>query len=211
MAYIFLHGLGQNASSWNEVIKLLSPNLEVVCPDLFQIKNDGNIYSEHVDYNGVYHSLDKFLKQYQKPINLCGLSLGGMLSLNYAIDNPDRVKSLVLIATQYKIPKKLMMFQNVIFKLLPNRVFDGVGLPKKDVLELTNSMMDLNFEADLGKINCPVFILCGEKDRANQRAAVELNQKIVGSQYKVIPKAGHEVNKEKSEILAELLSEFYAN
>ena len=44
-------------------------------------------------------------------IVLCGLSLGAVLTLNYAIDHPDKVKALVLIAAQYKMPKKLLFEQ----------------------------------------------------------------------------------------------------
>lgn len=210
MAYLFLHGLGQNSHAWNETIKLLNSNLEFDCPDLFQIKN-GGVNANPINYDNIYQSLEVSLKQYQEPVHLCGLSLGGILALNYTINHPDRVKSLVLIAAQYKIPKKLMMFQNLIFKLLPNRFFNSMGLAKKNVLELINSMMELNFEADLNKINCPVLILCGEKDRANQKAAVELNQKIENSKFMIIPNAGHEINREKPEILAELLKDYYLN
>lgn len=34
-------------------------------------------------------------------IDLCGLSHGGVLALNYACVHPEKVHSLVLIATQY--------------------------------------------------------------------------------------------------------------
>ena len=37
-------------------------------------------------------------------ICLCGLSLGGVLALNYAIEHPEKIKGMVLIATQYKMP-----------------------------------------------------------------------------------------------------------
>lgn len=43
--------------------------------------------------------------KFDEPIDWCGLSLGGVLALNYAIERPDKVKSLVLIATPYMIPK----------------------------------------------------------------------------------------------------------
>ena len=35
-------------------------------------------------------------------LNLCGLSLGAVLALNYAIDFPKKVNSLILIAPQYE-------------------------------------------------------------------------------------------------------------
>lgn len=50
-------------------------------------------------------------------------SLGAVLTLNYAIDHPDKVKALVLIAAQYKMPKKLLKVQNMLFHLMPNSAF----------------------------------------------------------------------------------------
>ena len=38
---------------------------------------------------------------------------------NYAIDHPDKVNSLILIAAQYKMPKKLLSIQNTIFRFMP--------------------------------------------------------------------------------------------
>lgn len=34
MKYILLHGMGQNASSWDKTISFLSDNINVVCPKL---------------------------------------------------------------------------------------------------------------------------------------------------------------------------------
>ena len=52
-------------------------------------------------------------------IDLCGLSLGGILALNYAIDYPNKVEKLVLIGTPYRVPKVMFSIQNIIFKFLP--------------------------------------------------------------------------------------------
>ena len=82
-------------------------------------------------------------------LNLCGLSLGAVIALNYAIDNPTKVKSLVLIGAQYEMPKILLEFQNIIFNLLPETSFKNIGIIKKDFIKLTNSMISLNFSKDL--------------------------------------------------------------
>lgn len=56
-----------------------------------------------------------------------------VLALNYAIDHPDKVKALVLIAAQYKMPRKLLKVQNMLFHLMPNSAFDKMGFKKADV------------------------------------------------------------------------------
>ena len=65
------------------------------------------------------------------------------------------------------MPKNLLKIQNVIFKFMPDKAFSEMGFGKKDFMQLSNSMMDLNFEHSIKKINCDVLILCGEKDKAN--------------------------------------------
>lgn len=201
MKTIFLHGLGQNSDNWKDTVKLLGD--EADCPDLFNLK------IENFTYDCIYKSLEKYLQKYKEPINICGLSLGGMLALNYAINNPLKVKSLAVIGVQYVIPKMLMQIQNLIFKFLPNKIFKSVGIEKKDAITLITSMLDLNFENELQKIKCPVIVICGEKDIVNKRIAVKLSQLLVNAEYKEIEKAGHEVNKNNPQQLAEILKEFY--
>ncbi len=52
----------------------------------------------------------------KKNFNLCGISLGGILALNYVLDFPDKVKSLVLIGISHKVPKVMFSIQNIIFR-----------------------------------------------------------------------------------------------
>ena len=77
-------------------------------------------------------------------IDLCGLSLGGILSLHYAAEHPEKVKSLVLIGTQYVMPKKLLKIQSAVFRLMPAKAFASMGFSKKDFLQLSGTMADLD-------------------------------------------------------------------
>ena len=70
-------------------------------------------------------------------------------------------------------------------------------------------MVDLDFRGELGRIACPALILCGERDRANKKAALELRDGIPGAELAWVPGAGHEVNREAPEALAALLEAFY--
>ena len=118
-------------------------------------------------------------KYFSEPLNLCGLSLGAVLALNYAIDFPQRVKSLILIAPQYDMPKFLLKVQNVLFKFMPESQFKDIGLTKKDFITLTNSMADMDFTSGLENVSCPVLVLCGEKDyNVNKKAAIKIAEKL---------------------------------
>ena len=91
----------------------------------------------------------KYCSNLSEPLDLCGLSLGAVLSLNYAIDNPEKISSLILIAPQYNMPKTLLKIQNIIFHFMPNSAFSKIGLTKKGFIEFTNSMMNIDFSENI--------------------------------------------------------------
>ena len=131
------------------------------------------------------------------------------MALNYAVDYPEKVGSLVLIAAQYKMPKRLLKFQNFLFKIMPKNAFSDMGLSKADAAGLCKTMAYLDFGGSLGKIKCPTLIVCGEKDRANIKASRELAVKIKSSRLVTVENAGHEIYSDAPEKLAEILREFY--
>ena len=70
----------------------------------------------------------------------------------------------------------------------------------------------LNVPADtIAKMNeqCPTLLLYGEKDTANKNASIELAELLKNVELKTIIGAGHEVNIESPQELAEILHAFY--
>ncbi|MDE5757197.1 MAG: alpha/beta hydrolase, partial [Allobaculum sp.] len=167
MKMLFLHGLGQTSTSWNETISSLPKTFTAYSPNVLDW-----VKYEPTTYENVFRGLERYLSSFSQPVSLCGLSLGAVLALNYAIRHPKKVQSLVLIAPQYKMPKTLLKIQNGLFQLIPNRAFGDLN--KSQMIALTSSMIPLNFEAQLNEISCPVLIVYGQKDRANQNAAKRL-------------------------------------
>lgn len=204
MQYIFLHGLGQNSSSWDKTVSFMGQSMEAVCPDLLVFLDN-----EAITYTNLYKAFSDYCKNISEPLNLCGLSLGGVLALNYAIDYPERVNSLVLIGAQYKMPKTILKLQNIIFRFMPESAFKNMGFQKKDFIQLTNSMMDLDFSKRLKEIPCATLVLCGGKDNANKKAAKGLAENIQRAEYKLVDDTSHEVNIENPQKLALELETFW--
>lgn len=189
--------MGQNASSWDKTISYLPDTTETVCPEL------SNFFSEdNCNYNEMYSSFCRYCNRFSEPLNFCGLSLGAVLALNYAIDFPQKVSSLILIAPQYNMPKFLLKVQNVLFKFMPESQFKDIGLKKKDFITLTNSMMDMDFTSSLNKVNSPVVVICGEKDNVNKKAAIKLARELPNAKFSTIDNSGHEVNVDNPQGLA---------
>lgn len=204
MKQIYIHGLGQVPDSWNKVIEQQNTIENSMCPNLPKL-----ILGKSVTYQNLYAEFSAMCDKIGEPIILCGLSLGGVLALNYTIDHPGKVEKLVLIAVQYKMPKRLLRFQNIIFRFMPKSMFQQMGFGKSDFLGLCKTMMELDFSDSLDKVCCPALIICGEKDSANKKAAMELADRLSDAELRMLEGVGHEINIEAPEKLAKILGTFY--
>lgn len=201
---LFLHGLGQSPESWDETIGLLGDR-RAACPDLVRLCRERG-----GGYPGLYRGLAGYCGEFDGPLDLCGLSLGAVLALHYTLEHPERVRSLALVAGQLQMPGALLRLQNGVFRLMPAGAFAETGLEKREMIRLTASMARLDFSGRAGEVSCPVLVLCGERDRANRRAARQLAGAIPGARLRWVPGAGHEVNREAPGALARELAAFWS-
>lgn len=171
----------------------------ILCPELTVFLKD-NTYME------LYEHVCAYSKTHTD-LHICGLSLGAVLALQYALEH--EVRSLILIAPQYKMPKQLLKIQNIIFRFLPQRMFSQMGLTKEQMIALTRSMEPIDLTAQLSRLRCPVYILCGEKDAANRKAAKQMANRIPQAHFDEISGAGHTVNIDAPRVLAERIQWFY--
>ena len=199
MKTVLLHGLGQTAQDWKEVVRQLSTS-NVDCPELFSAT--GN----EISYSRILADLERQYSNATEPLHICGLSLGALLALDFAIRHGDKVASLVLIGAQYKVPTFLIDFQNILFRCMPGKSFDGMGLSKNDTIKLSHSMRSLDFTSQLNGLTCPVTIVCGEKDSANLKASKKLNELLPQATLQIVHGAGHEINKDAPEAIAAVLN-----
>ena len=201
---IFVHGSGHKATSWEKTISYMTNNEDIVCPNLSSI-----LEGKEASYENLYSSFVKYCNEFDGQIHLCGLSLGGILALNFALDLPQKVKTLVLIGTPYKVPKVAFSFQNIIFRFLPKSIFETMAFDKKNTFALGDTMKNLDFSDRVKNIKCPTLILCGKKDSANMKSADYLSQSIRSAELKIIENTGHVVNEENPKALADILNEYY--
>ena len=202
---IFVHGSGHKATSWEKTISYMTNNEDIVCPNLSSI-----LEGKEASYENLYSSFVKYCNEFDGQIHLCGLSLGGILALNFALDFPQKVKTLVLIGTPYKVPKVAFSFQNIIFRFLPKSIFETMAFDKKNTFALGDTMKNLDFSDRVKNIKCPTLILCGKKDSANMKSADYLSQSIRSAELKIIENTGHVVNEEAPKALADLLNVYYS-
>lgn len=199
---LFLHGLGQGPDSWRAVAERLT-GVDAVIPDL------GAMLAGRADYLALRGALFAVCDAEKAPLHLCGLSLGGVLALAYAAHRPERVAPLVLIGTPYTMPKRLLKLQDLLFAITPRTAFESLGLTKRQMRGLSLSMATLEIPALLPRVRCRTLVLCGEKDRANRKAARQLQEGLSNAAMQTIDGAGHEANREAPEALSAALAAFY--
>ena len=205
MTNILIHGLGQNEISWNEVKNQLTDNkIKVETPNLFYIAK-----SDQINYENMYKKFEDYCNTFHEKINLVGLSLGGILAIDYTTKFPEKVNSIVLIGVPYEIPKTLFTIQNIIYKFMPKKLFEKIGCSKKDMIGLLKSMCNLSIPEKSKNVKCSALIICGEKDNTNMKSAKQLNNVIKNSKFKVIENAGHEVNRDNPKELANIICNFW--
>lgn len=76
MRYRFVHGLGQNSSSWEETISYMGKTTQNSRPNLFGLLND-----KELTYNNLYLAFSRYVEESSEPV-IIGLSLGAVLALN---------------------------------------------------------------------------------------------------------------------------------
>ena len=95
---VLIHGLGASAERWEHVIPLFADNFRIIVPDLIGF---GLSDKPQVDYTPEFFSefLEKFfVASGIKYPYLVGSSLGGQISVEYAVSHPNNVKKLVLVS-----------------------------------------------------------------------------------------------------------------
>lgn len=208
MKNILIHGLGQTEASWSKVEnELNNSKIQVEKPNLFDLTKN-----YHTNYENLYKVFADYCNRFKdNELNLCGISLGGILAIDYANEYPQKVKSLVLIGVPSKVPKILFKVQNIIFKIMPKSVFEEMGCSKKDFTNFVNSMASMDILSKIKNIKCKTLIIYGEKDKVNLQSAKDLHNNIFNSEIKIIENSSHEVNIDNPKELSNVIERFYKN
>ncbi|HYQ05288.1 MAG TPA: alpha/beta hydrolase [Polyangiaceae bacterium] len=94
---IFCHGFGGSARNFRLQAKLLQPRFRVTLFDLRgHARSPAPEGAESYRVEALLSDLDEIVRVQRTPLILAGLSLGAKLSLDYALQHPERVRALVL-------------------------------------------------------------------------------------------------------------------
>ena len=200
MKLIFLHGLGQDAHSWQGVQDALSP-MHSESFAIFSYPSES--------YQEAKERLTECLQQESEPFILVGLSLGGVLALELSSQDLPHLKGLVLSGTQYKLKTNLLYrLQILLFRLIPKPVFEKQGANKQHMLQILTELKSLNLTDTAKTCQLPSLVICGSKDRANQASSKKLANLLPKGHYQEIADGGHLLNSQKPNELAQAIKQF---
>lgn len=198
---VFLAGLGQSPDVWKPVIEKLPEGLDglalpIALGEHFSFADRSRRLLDQLDSAGVASA------------HLCGLSLGAMLGVQFAADFPERTNRLILSGGQVHPHAAVMRLQNVLMRMLPERLVATPVASKSDVLAALRAIEKMDMREEMTRVQAPTLVLCGRRDLANVRAARQLAAGIDGAQLELVAGVGHVWNETHPELFARNVTEF---
>lgn len=217
---IFTHGASWNNMQWKKQIEFFKDSYKVITWDVrghgHSSLPDGPVHSD--DFSADLIALMDHLNLEQAI--LCGLSMGGHISLQTAIKYPNRVKSLILIGTPCsntlslyeKIVVPINRFSSrfismalsaklqakILSKFNPDNydyIVDAFSkINKSDWLRIWGSVTRMESKNDLHKVLCPTLLLIGDHDSLTNKHQPFMLQRIKNAKLITIPNAHHGTN-----------------
>lgn len=220
---VLTHGWGATAHMWEPQVAALAPHARVVTWDL-----RGHGRSESPDDASAYShdlALDDLDALVGERAILVGHSLGGQLSLSFALRHPDRVLGLGLLSTGpgYRDPAGREDWNGTIerqARALEKRGMEALpaGPDMHGDLHTSPAALahairgfvkqhDSEIMDGAPSITVPTLVLVGAKDRGFLAAADWFERKLPNAWKVVVPDAGHAVNRHQPEAVNAALLE----
>lgn len=96
---LFMHGIGGNRRNWHSQIPVFAEHFKAIAWDA-RGYGDSDDYEGALDFNSYADDAVRVLDHFGiDRINLCGLSMGGRIAMDFAARHAGRLKTLVLCDT----------------------------------------------------------------------------------------------------------------
>ena len=238
---VFINSLGSDLRSWDSVISILghsdiAKTHRIVCYDkrghgLSDCPPPPYTMRDHTaDLAGLIDVLEC------DQVILVGISIGGMIAIDYASLNPQKVKALILCDTAPQIGttegwnERIQTLREHGMAHLADAILGRwfapdfiqknpiavniyrnmlVRTPVEGYTGSCEAIRDADFSDQLAQIDKPVLVMCGEEDLATTPDDCRrLSVVLSNARFEIIHGAGHLPCIEKPKIFTSLLSAF---
>lgn len=216
---LLLHGLGSCADDWD----LVTPALEdrrLLIPDL---RGHGRSSKPATGY-GVPRMANDVAKLCERvadgPVHVVGVSMGGMIGLQLAVDRPELLRSLTIINSGPEVVARTwaqrfsFAFRLVVLTLFGPRAFASIiakklfPKPEQEALRertrrtigandpiaygaATRGLLGWTVTERLAEIRCPVLVLASESDYTPMSVKREYTSKMPMARLVEVTDSGH--------------------
>lgn len=210
---VMIHGAGGSSQNWLGQIHPLKDSLNTLALDLpSHGKTAGPGKASAYEYARWVTKLLPTL--FKDPVFLMGHSLGGAVVQEIALLDSKLLKGIILVSTGPRLQVAPMFLEGLLneFEETVDTIMTYAYAPGADqsmlregakLMKAAGSMVvhsdflacdQFDRRKDLGRIDVPCLIICGDKDRlCPPTLSTTLNRLIVGSKLKVLRSAGHMV------------------
>jgi pimeloyl-ACP methyl ester carboxylesterase len=225
---LFIHGAGGGQYTWSYQKGFFEKSFNPVIIELpghgesgGQGEEEIGRYAEHV------HSFMK-IRGLTK-VFLVGHSMGGAITQTVALKHPEAIKGIILVGTGARLRVLPLILNGIksdfeatireIVKFSYSRKAprDSIERGVSDLMRCQPEVLLGDFLAcdrfdmmnEVGKIDLPTLILCGNEDQLTPVKYSEfLQSRIKGSNLEILPDAGHMVMMEAAKAFNEKIGEF---
>ncbi len=191
---IFLPGASGNTAFWQPVIQHLPQDdstMVVAYPSF-------GGYPDDVDVQSFESLQDDVLNQIQQPSVVIAQSMGGIFAVQVALQKPEQVQALVLVATSGGID--LSPFQVADWREDYQQSFTVPDWFVQHQSDLTGS---------LERIQCPVLLIWGDADPISPVALGQaLHRQIPHAELHIVSQGQHDLAYVHAEHVAQLIQNF---
>lgn len=223
MPLVFIHGLSDNLLYWEYLANNLKNYYQII---RFDLRGHGGseLGNDEITMDTYVEDLNNLLDELKiSNANLIGFSLGGSVAQEFTIKYPDKVDSLVLMSSFYKLndhslevitqfkEKLTDGFDEFFDYILPLILCPDVIEANKEELMVLKEMassnanvdafikavdvsLDFNIEDEISRINVPTLVLAGKYDEIFPfESQKDLQKQIENSELIVFDNAKHNI------------------
>ena len=225
---VFIHGMGGSTRTWSRQIEAFSKSYNLLLLDLPGHGQHSNKIIHKVDSEKLHEGIIETMNHLNiSSAHFVALSLGTIVTANFAIHHPEYVKSIILGAASLKVSgvyKLAVIAANKFKKLLPYKFlykfFAWFMLPKRnhkrsrhiflrEVVKLDKKTMFAWIEylqitrksepilAKLDNLKKNILIISGDEDHCFLGGVKKIVSKKKSLQLNIIDKCGHICSIEK--------------
>ncbi|HUO84395.1 MAG TPA: alpha/beta fold hydrolase [Thermoanaerobaculia bacterium] len=199
---VLLHGLAASRSWWTKNLPALAERHRVSAVDLIGFGRNRRFVASPLplSFGELIPMLGRWLDSFDQPVHLFGHSMGGQIALRLAVSRPDRVRSLVLVAST-GIPfsldpvihlREFLRPPPSLLRFSPILAWDFLRAGPSSVMLAWARLMRDDTRPLMSGILAPTLLVWGENDPlVPLRYGWEMHERIPHSRMIVLPRAGH--------------------